>query len=216
MDPQRVRKFIRGRQARHGSNALVMSFSFIGILIVVNYLGVQYSQRWDLTEDQENTLADETIETLKSLPEPVMAIGFFSPNRSIEQTRSVLDTYQFYSEGNFDYDFVDPLTNPVEAEMAGVNRDGTIVLRMGERQELITTPSELQLTGALVRLISVEQKVVYFITGHGEYNPEETGDQGYDRTKRVLESKNYSVQLINLLATNQIPSDAAGIIIAGP
>ncbi|MGD8753548.1 MAG: GldG family protein, partial [Anaerolineales bacterium] len=216
MDPQRVQELLSGRQARYGSNALVLSVSFVGILVVINYLGFQYPQRWDLTEDQENTFAQETIETIKALPEPVTVTGFFSPDRSIEQARTILDTYKFYSDGNFEYGFVDPLTNPVLAEQAGISRDGTIVIRMGDRQELVTTASELQLTGALVRLMSEEQKVVYFLTGHGEYNPEETGDQGYDRTKRNLESKNYSVQLLNLLSINQIPTDAAAIIIAGP
>jgi ABC-type uncharacterized transport system involved in gliding motility auxiliary subunit len=216
LDPRKVKQVFSGRQARYGSNALLISIAFIGILVVLNYWVYQGTQRWDLTEDQENTLATESIETLESLPEPVTAVAFFSPDRSTEQARSLLETYKFFGAGKFDYEFVDPLSNPVAAQEADVNRDGTIVLRMGERQEQVTISSELQMTGALVRLISEEQQIVYFLTGHGEYNPEDTGDQGYDRTRRTLEGKNYSVEVLNLLSSNQIPEDAAAIIIAGP
>jgi len=56
LNPRKVRQLISGRQARYGSNVLVMSIAFIGILVVVNYWVYQGAQRWDLTEDQENTL----------------------------------------------------------------------------------------------------------------------------------------------------------------
>src|SRR5512143_1104895 len=41
MEPERVRRFFTGRQARYGSNALIMSLAFLGILIVGNILAFQ-------------------------------------------------------------------------------------------------------------------------------------------------------------------------------
>ncbi len=38
LDPQRVRASLTGRQARYGSNALVMIIAFLGILIVINFV----------------------------------------------------------------------------------------------------------------------------------------------------------------------------------
>jgi hypothetical protein len=38
LDPQRVRKGLTGRQARYGSNAILLSVAFIGIVVVINYL----------------------------------------------------------------------------------------------------------------------------------------------------------------------------------
>ncbi|HEY5668521.1 MAG TPA: hypothetical protein VIS10_00910, partial [Anaerolineales bacterium] len=78
LDPGRVRTALTGRQARYGSNALVMAVAFVGILVVVNYLGYKNSKRWDLTEDKQNTLATETLDTLANLPEPVEALGFYT------------------------------------------------------------------------------------------------------------------------------------------
>lgn len=216
LDPQRVRAALAGRQAKYGSNALVLIIASIGILIVINYLAYQNSQRWDLTEDQTYTLAAETLETLKSLPESVKAKAFFTGNLSSESARSLLDQYEFYSDGNFDFEFIDPDSNPVAAEEAKITRDGTIVLTMGANQEQVTIASEQELTGALVRLINPEKNKVYFLTGHGEYSPDETGNQSYSLVKRTLEGKNYIVETLNLLATNQIPEDAKVIVIGGP
>jgi hypothetical protein len=92
---------------------------------------------------------------------------------------------------------------------------GTIILTMGGRQEKVTFPSEQEMTGAVVRLMS-EEVAVYFLTGHDEYSPEEFGDQSYSQVKSTLESKNYRVGMLNLLSANAIPDDAGLIIIAGP
>ena len=51
LDPGRTRELLTGRQARYGSNALVLSLAVVGIVIVINYLGYQNTRRWDLTED---------------------------------------------------------------------------------------------------------------------------------------------------------------------
>jgi len=87
---------------------------------------------------------------------------------------------------------------------------------MGERQEPVSFVSEQQITAAMLRLISPEERVVYFLTGHGEYSPEDSGDQAYTQVKRTLESKNYTVNLLNLLSANSIPADADVLVVAGP
>jgi len=216
LDPDRIRKALTGRQARYGSNALILTLAFVGILVVINYLVLQNSKRWDLTEDQTFTLAPETIETLASLPEDVTAQAFFSPQVNAAQAQGLLDQYKFHSDGAFDYTFIDPIANPVVAEAAGIARDGSVVLVMGAEQEIVTNVSEQELTGGLVRLISSEERVIYFLTGHGEYSLEGAEDQSYSQIIRILESKNYIVKSLNLLSTNTIPVDATVIVIAGP
>ena len=200
LDPERVRDAFTGRQARYGSNAIIVFGAFLGILVVVNYLVFENPQRWDLTENKQFTLAPETIDTLQSLPEPVKAMAFFSPQRSSDQAQGLLDQYKFKSEGNFEYEFIDPISNPVLANELEISQDGTIVLVMGEKKEPLTLISEREITGGLVRLINDESRKLYFLTGHGEYNPDEIGDDSYSQAKAVLESKNYTVETLNLLS----------------
>lgn len=216
LDPEQVRVALTGRQARYGSNALVMSLAFIGILVVINYLVFQNSKRWDLTENQQFTLAPETIDTLESLPAPVKATGFYTPALSTTYAQGLLDQYKFHGGGKFDYEFINPEENQLAAREAGISRNGTVVLSMGGNSEQVTLVTEQELTSALVRLISPETRVVYFLTGHGEFGLEASQEGSYSQAKSVLERKNYAVQQLNLLATNQIPEDASVIVIAGP
>ncbi|HXD10555.1 MAG TPA: Gldg family protein, partial [Anaerolineales bacterium] len=75
--------------------------------------------------------------------------------------------------------------------------------------------SETELTKSLIRLINPESRVVYFLTGHGEASLD-SGDVSVSTAKRTLESKNYVVNSLNLVADNKIPDDALAVIIAGP
>jgi len=216
LDPEKVRVALTGRQARHGSNALVLTLAFIGILVVINYLVINNAKRWDLTEDKQNTLSDETLQALDALPGDVVVQGFFSPERNTAIAEDLLKTYQLNANDKLSYEFIDPLSDPIAAQEAEITKDGSIVFRMGDRKEIVTTINEREFTGGLIRLLSERENKVYFLTGHGEYSPEETGDSGYSNAQRVLESKNYEVALLSLISTNDIPEDASLIIIAGP
>jgi len=216
LDPERARRLLSARQARYGSNALVLTLAFTGILVVLNYLAYQNPVRKDLTEDQQYTLAPETIETLRALPEPVTALGFFTARTPSEQAERLLDQYRYYSDGKFDYQIIDPEANPIAARQANITRDGSIVLRMGDQQEPVDYAAEQQITAALVRLMNPQSRTLYFLTGHGEYSLDQSGQQSYALVKRTLEGKNYTVKSLNLLAEHQVPADASLVVVAGP
>jgi ABC-type uncharacterized transport system involved in gliding motility auxiliary subunit len=216
LDPEHARQLLTGRQARYGSNALVLTVAFIGILFVINYLAIKNSKRWDLTEGKQFTLAKETIDTLGKLSQPVHAVAFYTKQTPSDTAKSLLDQYQYNSNGKFDYEFIDPNANPAAAQQAKITRDGTIVLNMSGHQEAVTNVTEQDLTGGLVRLLNPEKRAVYFITGHGEPSIDQGGQESYATLKTTLESKNYTVTSLNLLVENQIPADAKVIVVAGP
>ncbi len=216
LDPERVRKFLTGRQVQYGSNSLILFVAFTGILIAVNLLVEQYPQRWDVTEDKQHTLAPETIQTLQSLPEPVYATAFYSIRLNVETAGQLLEDFKANSDGVFDYQFMDPDSNPVLVNQLGITGDGKILLQMGENQEIVTFASERELTGGLIRLLNPDKPVLYFLTGEGEHDIESPGEASYTRVRQVLESKNYVVNTLNLQAQNAIPEDARAIVVAGP
>lgn len=215
LEPDKVRRALTGRQARYGSNAVVMTAAFLGILIVVNMLVYQNPKTWDVTEDKQNTLAPETIQALEQLQEPVNAIAFYSVNLGTESANELLGKFKAGSNGKFDYQFIDPDTDPVAAKDAGITGDGKIMLVMGERREFASFASETEITKALYRLINPEPRVIYFLSGHGEASIE-SGQVSMSRVKQDLENKNYTVKSLNLLVENKIPEDALTIVIAGP
>lgn len=215
LDPKRALQIITGRQARYGSNALILTIAFIGIIAVANYLINTNDKQWDLTEDQQNSLTSESLETLNSLNAPVEAVAYYTASMPVENARSILQVYQTKSNGQFTYQIVDPVTDPLSAQQDKVTRDGTIVLKMDGRQEQVTFPSEEEITAALVRLANPGDRTVYFLTGHGEYGLEAGSENSYSLVRTSLEAKNYTVETLNLLATPKIPEDALALVVAG-
>ena len=216
MEPDRVRRFLTGRQARYGSNALIMSLAFLGILIVGNVLAFQNPVTiGDLTEDKVNTLSPELLAAIKTLPQKVTATGFFSQN-SAESAEQLLSNIKSNSSGKFDYNFVNPDLDPQAALNAGITGDGKILLQMGEHKEIVAFASEDEILKGMLRLLNPESSVIYFLTGHGERDIQQSGEASLARATEILGSKNYSVKTLNLLVDNEIPEDASVIVIAGP
>ena len=216
LEPGKVSRFISGRQARYGSNALVTTAAVFGILIIANALTYQNpKQLADATQDKINTFADETIQALKTLPGKVTATAFYSSSLSTQSAQELLERFKAGSSGKFDYEFVNPDTDPIAAREAGITGDGKIMLSMGDRREFATYASESEITKALIRLIDPEPRAVYFLTGHGEAAID-SGEQSLSMARETLEKKNYTINSLNLLGTNKVPEDALAIVIAGP
>jgi hypothetical protein len=104
----------------------------------------------------------------------------------------------------------------VLAEQDKVERDGTIVLLMGDQREVASFASERELASALLRLMNPGERFVYFTSGHGELPIDTPGDTSYTLVKRSLEFKNYTVESLNLLTEGSVPENASAVIIAGP
>lgn len=217
MEPDRVRRLFTGRQARYGSNSVIMSLAFLGILIVGNILAYQnQGKAWDWTEDNSNTLPAELTTALATLPEKVTATAFFASGSNTEAADKLLSNIKSNSNGKFDYKFANPDLDPQTAMNAGVTGNGKILLEMGDRKEIVAFASDAEILKGILRLLNPGNNVVYFLSGHGEHDVENAGDTSMTRAKTTLESKNYTVKALNLIVENRIPEDASAIVIAGP
>lgn len=216
IDTDRAWRALTGRQARYGSNALVLSLTVIGVVIIVNYLAFKNPNRWDLTQDKVFTLSPETINTLQSLKQPVMAQAFYTARTPSDDVQKLLDSYKFNGKGKFDYKFIDPEADIAAARAANITRDGTIVIFLGDQKEQVSSADEQDIDSAIIRLNNPGQRVLYFLTGHGEHDPSGSGTDSFAQAQTMLENKNYQVKSLNLLDNPKIPDDALSIIIAGP
>ncbi len=216
LNPNGVRRFFTGRQARYGSNALINTIAFVGILFVINMLVYENPQKKDFTEGQQHTLAPQTIQALATLPDKVTAIAFYSSQTPRDTATQLLTDFKSNSKGKFDYRFEDPNANPLLARQYGITGDGKIVLTMGKASQTASYADESSLTQAMILLISPENRTVYFLTGHGEPDINGSDQAALSRARQTLESKNYTVKTLNLAAENKIPADAKAVIVAGP
>ena len=215
LDPKRVLRFISGRQAKYGSNALITSVAFFAVIVFANILAYQNPVPLDWTADKVNTLAPESINALESLPEPVQATAFFSSQFNSEAARDLLEKYRTNSKGKFNFEFVDPDRNPLAAQNAGITGNGKILLQMGQNREIVPVASENEITNSLIKLLNPESYSIYFLFGEGERSIDEPGETSFTRIRQALESKNYVVNTLNLEAQT-IPEDAKVIVLAGP
>jgi len=218
--PDATRRFLTGRQARYGSNSLILALAFIGILFATNY--IVYNNQdllgapWDFTEDKSNTLAPETLDILNALPENIKATAYYSNAINPQPAQELLQKFKNNSNGKFDYVFVDPNQNPLEVRQAGITGDGKILLQMGEAKEIASSANEAELARAMIRLINPTQRVVYFLQGHGEATLNPADERSFTTAQQTLEEKNYIVKPLNLLSETEIPADAEVIVVAGP
>lgn len=220
LEPESVRTFFSGRQARYGGNTLVLVIAFVGIIFFSNWIvetnsNIKEATSWDLTEGRVNTLSPELEAAMNDLPGNMTAIAFYSQIPA-DSTRALFDKMKTASGGKFDYSFVDPVDDPVAAKQAGVTGDGKIVLQMNGRSEIAAYADEGEILTAMNRLLNPEARTVYFLVGHGEHDINDAGDNAFSRARETLEKKNITVKTLNLLAENRIPADAEAIIVAGP
>ncbi len=216
--PDEVRRALLGRQTRYGSNAVILSIAFLGILFFINVLGVRYHKRFDLTKNKNYTLSQKTIQVIENLKQPVEIIGFFSQNDSRQtDVKDLLDEYVYRSHGKIKYKFVDPDTNPGLARQYHITSYGVLLFKQGDRTQQTYGLDEEDITGALVKVTRKKPLVVYFTTGHKEHDPKAFDHEGYTNIARKLGRDNYEVKTINLATvTDTLPSDISVLVIAGP
>ncbi len=223
LDPGTVSRWLRGRQARYGSNVVLMTLAVLGILGILNYLvddtGLLPAswKRVDLTQDQTNTLSAETLAAIKALPAPVQAIGFFSTSAGSQRdsAKKLLDQYQVASNGKFTYEFHDPLGDPTLAREYAITQDATLVLVMGQDKQQPAYVAETEITAALIRLTNPVSHVIYFLTGNGERDITSYQNDGLSSEVDLLKKQNYDVRTLNLQVTSTVPSDARELVVAG-
>jgi len=104
----------------------------------------------------------------------------------------------------------------VAAQQDGISRDGTVILQMANNKQEVTSLDEEGLASAIIKITNPQKLAVYFTTGHGEADIEQSGDTSYTLVKRTLENKNYTVKTLNVGSTGNVPADAKAIVIPGP
>ncbi|MEH1968685.1 GldG family protein [Nostoc sp.] len=206
------------RSTQAGTNALVATLAVLAILGLINFLGTRYHLRADLTEAQLFTLAPQSLELVRALPQPVK-VWVFDINQN-PQDRELLENYKRQSS-KFKYEYIDPQARPGLAEKFGVKDYGEVYLESGDKPQLVQTVnenerlSEVRLTSRLQQLTNSTITKVYLLQGHGERQLS-AGKGAISQAVQGLSDKNYTTSPLNLAETSKVPQDAAVVIVAGP
>ena len=211
-----VKAFSGRRSTRMGANSLLMVLLFAAILAIVNFLASRHSVRWDLSENQNFTLAPQTHRVLRSLPHDVKITVF---------TREKDPGYQAYKERLESYgqastkltvEFIDPEKQPKLAQSYGILRTDTAIFESNGQSIRVTSPSEVELTGALIRISKDAKKRIVFVEGHSERSLEDKERNGLSIAKDALTKQGYDVGTVSLLHEADVPANTSVLVLAGP
>ena len=203
-----------------GGGAAVGVIIFLAIIVGLQYIAIQYPKRWDLTKTGQYTLAPQSKKILDQLRQdkvPVEVVAFYETKDvgARDSVRDLLDQYRdVYPD--LKYSFIDPDRDRAVALANKIESYPTLVIKVGKKEERISTADEEGLTNAISRLLRTEVKKVYFLKGHGELSPTSTESEGLSVAKENIEKQNYKTDEVVLMQTPEVPKDATILIIAGP
>ena len=215
---------------------VLYTLGIIGVLVALSYLSVRFPVRWDMTASKIYSLSEPTVQMLKRLDKPVHIVFFHDP-----MMRETVEIYQLIAKqtDKVSVEFYDPMLNPAQARMRGVEFAGTAIFESEGRTLQINGPSETDIANGILRVSQGIQQTVCFLDGHGEPDPysleshdHSEGNPGHShglgaklvlherhgmaKARHGLETLNYAAEKISLLQGENKLSKCTVLVVAGP
>jgi ABC-type uncharacterized transport system involved in gliding motility auxiliary subunit len=220
---------------RRGEIALY-TLGVVGVLIAVAYFSVRFPLRYDMTTHGVFSLSEPTVQMLKRLDKPVHITFFHDP-----MMRETVELYRLMAAqtDKITVELFDPMLNPAQARMRGVEFAGTAIMESEGRKLQINGPTETDIANGILRISQGAQQIVCFLDGHGEPDPfsleshdHMEGDVGHShglgskmvlherhgmaKARNSLETLNYVVQKVSLMQADAGLSRCVVLVVAGP
>src|SRR5881409_2225968 len=161
-----IAKVFSRRQARYGTLAATSVLVVLGILVAINYIGAKQNKRWDLTATKQFSLSDQSRNVLGKLDAPLQ-IQVFAQDQDFARYRDKLREYEYASK-KVTTEYIDPDKKPTIAKQNQIQQYGTLVFNYKGRTERVTSDTEQDITNGIIKVVTGQQKKVYFVQGHGE------------------------------------------------
>jgi ABC-type uncharacterized transport system involved in gliding motility auxiliary subunit len=203
----------RRRQGKLGANTVILSVAVLALVVAANYLGFRHHKRFDLTAEGLYSISAQTKKVVANLPKDVKVIYFNKEEN--QQLSDIMKEYK-YAGGRLAYERIDPNQRPEMARQYKVRRMGDIVVAGGDRNEIISDTSEQAITNAILKVTREKLKTVCFAEGHGEKSLSDKDNSGYSTVEQRLKDENYQLKTVLLAKEQQVPSECAALVVAGP
>jgi ABC-type uncharacterized transport system involved in gliding motility auxiliary subunit len=223
---------VRGRRGEIAAYTL----GIIGVLLALAYLSVRFPLRIDMTEAKLYSLSEQTVTMLQRLESPVHIVFFHDP-----LMRETVELYELIARqtDKVTVEFYDPMTNPAQARMLGVQFAGTAVMQSEGRKLQIHGGNETDIANGILRVSRGATQLICFLDGHGEADPFslESHDHlegaaghthgigakvvvherhGMAKARNALETMNYQVEKVALPRNAEAFSRCDLLVVAGP
>lgn len=205
----------------------------VAITVLVNIMVGQLPTSWtslDLTSQKLYSLTDQTKSFLETLEEDISIYVLVSEDSADTTVAQTLKRYEEASE-HIMVEYIDPTINPMfhtQYTSSSISSQSLIVV--GEKRSKVIDYSimyeseldystysyvttgydgEGQITSAIDYVTSDDLPKAYVLEGHSEYTLSSTFTE-------ALEKENVELETINLLEYDEVPEDAACLLILAP
>ncbi len=224
------------------TNLLLQALLLVTLCGGLNYLALHYSWRYDLTAHRRHSLSPETLSYLQALEQPVRIVVTLDEEDDNEEVRTayrdtmaLLREYVYATEANspgrITVQELNIFQRRREAEELRIDKPNSILVLCGDRRRVISLNElyvvrdsskqafrgEQAFTAAILDVSHPEKKQIWFLSGHGEMNPDDVdGLRGLSVLADELRLRNFAIGSVDLTQTRAVPADAALVVIAAP
>ena len=162
-----IAKVFARRQARYGTLAATSVLVVLGILVAINYIGARQNKRWDLTANKQFSLSDQSRNVLAKLDAPLQVL-VFAQEPEFPRVSGQAEGIRVRVEEGDDRVHRSRQEADRSRKQNQIQQYGTIVFNYKGRTERVTSDNEQDITNGIIKVVTGQQKKVYFTQGHGE------------------------------------------------
>ncbi len=215
------KKFVKWLKSPQTSASLVSIFGIIFLIIFlgfINFLGYRTDKSLDLTKNKLYTLSTPTKKILKKLDRDVEIIGFFKSD-SVGLRDNFVDLIERFKKytHKLKVQIVDPDKEIALAKKYNLPRYDAIYVGSGEKHRWVYLINEKELIQAIYEVTATNTRIVAFLVGHREKDPDDTSESGLSWLKEALKQRNFQVEKLVLWGKKNLTKDNCTVlVVAGP
>ena len=210
-----IAKVFSRRQARYGTLMGVSILVVLGILVAINYIG-------DAAEQALGPDREQAVQPVGPEPQRRREARLADADSWCSRRRPTFPRYQErlkeyeYASKKISTEYIDPEKKPSAAKQNNVDRVPTFIFNYKGRSERVNADGEQDITNAIIKVVSGQQRKIYFTQGHGEKDTTSSERDGYNTIATALGRENYTVDKLTIAQSGSVPDDAAVVVVAGP
>lgn len=192
------------------------------LVALLAWVAHEYRMEKDVTRSARNSLSAATIGALQQMQGPLRVTAY-----AVRQDASGANIHKLIEERvrtyqrakrDLELQLIDPREQPKLAAEAGLRAPSTMVIEYQRRTEQIPLNefNEQNFANALVRLLRGANSLVLWLDGHGERKLDGPANHDLGSFGQQLREKGFSISGINLGLAQEVPANAALLVITQP
>jgi ABC-type uncharacterized transport system involved in gliding motility auxiliary subunit len=196
---------------------ILATVGFFTLLVVIQAILSNHNGRIDLTPTKKFSLSERTQKIVRDLKKDVEVKAFINPDRPENFFVEDLLGRMAALSPHFRYKLIEINRNPALARQYNATQYGTLVFESDIRKTSMLSSGENALASSLLQVTRRSEKIIYFLTGHGEADLQNSNtENGYTKLRGALGDEFYQMKILSFAEKAAVPDDAAVVVLLGP